>query len=130
MQNTARASLSVLAGLALLTAGCGSGSDSRPPAGARRIAATRVSGGEVHIVMRALWFYPVAVDANVGQRVMWTNDDSSPHNVTYVSGPRFRSSRRMIKPGAKFSIRLTKPGTIHYFCSLHPWMKATIVVSR
>ena len=28
-----------------------------------------------------------------------------------------------------FSVRLTQAGTIHYFCTLHPWMKATIVVS-
>jgi plastocyanin len=130
MRKPVRASLSILTGLAISTAGCGSGSESTSHAPTRTIAATRVVRGEVHIVMRALWFYPVAVDASVGQRVMWTNDDSSPHNVTYVSGPEFRSSRRMMKPGAKFSIRLTKPGTIHYFCSLHPWMKATIVVSR
>jgi plastocyanin len=34
-----------------------------------------------------------------------------------------------MSPGTKFSIRLTQPGTIHYFCSIHPWMKATIIVS-
>jgi plastocyanin len=79
--------------------------------------------------MRALWFYPTATYATVGQRIVWTNVDTSPHNVTYVSGPRFVSSRRLIRPGTKFSLRLTQPGTIHYYCSLHPWMKATIVVS-
>ena len=79
--------------------------------------------------MKILDFTPTAVHARVRQRVTWTNDDSSPHNVTYVSGPRFASSRTFMKPGAKFSIRLTTPGTIHYFCSIHPWMKATIAVS-
>ncbi len=81
-------------------------------------------------MMRALWFYPTHVYARVGQRVIWTNDDSSPHNVTYVSGPRFNSSRRIMPPGARFTLRLTQAGTIHYYCSLHPWMKATIVVVR
>ncbi len=79
--------------------------------------------------MQSLYFTPTTVDAKVGQTVVWTNEDSTPHNVTYVSGPRFRSSRPMMRPGAKFSLRLTQPGTIHYFCTLHPWMKATIVVS-
>jgi len=79
--------------------------------------------------MKTLEFTPAAVHANVGQRVVWMNDDSSPHNVTYVSGPRFTSSRRM-RPGATFSIGLTAPGTIHYFCTIHPWMRATITVSR
>jgi plastocyanin len=79
--------------------------------------------------MKSLAFNPTAVVAKVGQEAIWTNEDSSPHNVTYVSGPGFRSSRPILSPGATFSIRLTKPGTIHYYCSLHPWMKATIIVS-
>jgi plastocyanin len=79
-------------------------------------------------VMRVLWFYPTTVHGTVGQRVVWTNHDGSPHTVTYVSGPRFKSSR-VLRPGAGFSVTLTQPGTIHYYCSIHPWMKATIVVS-
>jgi plastocyanin len=81
-------------------------------------------------MMRALWFYPTTLTAKVGQRVVWTNDDSSPHNVTYVSGPRFTSSRSSMVHGATFSLRLMQLGTIHYYCTIHPWMKATIVVSR
>jgi plastocyanin len=80
--------------------------------------------------MRALEFTPTVVEAKVGQSVTWTNEDSSSHNVTYVSGPRFTSSPRVLRPGAQFSIRLTQPGTIHYYCSIHPWMKATIVVAH
>jgi plastocyanin len=78
--------------------------------------------------MKSLYFSPTAVAAKVGQRVMWTNEDGAPHNVSYVSGPRFESSRTMV-PGATFSLRLTQPGTIHYYCSIHPWMRATIAVS-
>jgi plastocyanin len=76
----------------------------------------------------SLAFTPAIVHAKVGRRIMWVNEDSSPHDVRYVSGPRFTSSR-VLSPGAKFSIKLTQSGTIHYFCSLHPWMKATVVVS-
>lgn len=79
--------------------------------------------------MKSLEFTPTIVHAKVGQRVVWTNEDSSPHNVTYVSGPRFKSSRSSMSPGTKFSIGLTQPGTIRYFCSIHPWMTATIAVS-
>lgn len=79
-------------------------------------------------MIRILWFYPTTVHANAGQRVVWTNHDNSPHTVTYGSGPRFKSSR-VLRPGAGFSFTLTRPGTIHYYCSIHPWMKATIVVS-
>jgi plastocyanin len=129
MRNIARASLSALVVLALSAAGCGSGTASGSHASTGTGTSGPDSGGIVHVVMKSLDFTPTAVRAKVGQRVRWTNEDSSPHNVRYVSGPRFRSSRASMRPGAKFSIRLPTPGTIHYFCSLHPWMKATIVVS-
>ncbi len=79
--------------------------------------------------MKNLAFSPAAIHAKVGETVKWTNDDSPPHNVTYVSGPQFTSSSTL-DPGATFSLKLTKAGTIHYFCSIHPFMKATIVVSQ
>jgi plastocyanin len=124
MRNIAPASLPGLVVIALLVAGCGTGSDLGSHA-----TSTPKSGRTVHVVMKSLDFSPTSVDAHVGQRVVWTNDDEAQHNVTYVSGPRFTSSRPRLRLGATFSLRLMEPGTIHYFCFLHPWMKATIVVS-
>ncbi len=79
--------------------------------------------------MKSLAFNPKVVHAKVGQTVQWTNDDTPPHNVTYVSGPKFASSGTM-NTGAKFQIKLTQAGTIQYFCSIHPFMKASIVVTQ
>jgi len=79
--------------------------------------------------MKNLAFDPKTVHAKVGQTVMWTNNDGPPHNVTYVSGPKFKSSPQMMNTGATYSLKLTKPGTIQYFCTIHPFMKASIVVS-
>ena len=79
--------------------------------------------------MKNLAFHPVAIHAKVGQTVKWTNDDTPTHNVTYVSGPKFTSSGTM-NTGATFSLKVTQAGTIHYFCSIHPFMKATIVVTQ
>jgi amicyanin len=87
------------------------------------------TGSTVEVTIKNLAFSPDTVHAKVGQTVKWTNDDSPPHNVTYVSGPKFTSSTTM-NPGATFSLKLTQAGTIHYFCSIHPFMKATIVVSQ
>lgn len=129
MQKIPRALPAALVVVALLTAGCGSGSDSASHAPTQTGTSTPDSGGTVPVVMKSLDFTPTTVDAKVGQKVTWTNEDSSPHNVTYVSGPRFTSSRPVMRPGTDFSLRLTEPGTIHYFCSIHPWMRATIVVS-
>jgi amicyanin len=79
--------------------------------------------------MKNLAFDPKVIHAKVGQTVTWTNDDTPPHNVTYVSGAKFKSSPQTMNTGASYSIKLAKPGTIQYFCSIHPFMKASIVVS-
>jgi plastocyanin len=67
--------------------------------------------------------------AKVGQTVVWTNNDTTAHNVTYVSGPKFASSSTL-SPGATFKTTLNAAGTINYFCTIHPFMKASIVVSK
>jgi amicyanin len=127
--------------LVLAIAGCGSSSKSSSSSTATAAPATSSSatstptggaapsGGKVQASMKNLAFVPVAVNAKVGQTVEWTNNDTPPHNVTYVSGPKFTSSG-MMAPGATFSIKLTQAGTIHYFCTIHPFMKATIVVTK
>jgi plastocyanin len=112
-----------LAGVALAIGLVGCGSSSSGSA-----SKTPVSSGPPHVVMSALEFNPGAIHAKVGQTITWTNKDTAKHNVTYVSGPRFKSSATL-PPRHSFSLRLTQAGTIHYVCTLHPWMKATIVVS-
>jgi plastocyanin len=78
--------------------------------------------------MKNIAFDPTSLNAKVGQTVVFTNNDTPPHNVTYVSGPKFASSSTM-NPGATFSLKLTQAGTIHYVCTIHPNMTATITVS-
>jgi amicyanin len=73
-------------------------------------------------------FSPPTVHAKVGQTIMWTNKESVDHNVTYVSGPKFTSSATFGNSGT-FSLKLTKPGTIQYVCTIHPGMNGTIVVA-
>jgi len=127
MERIPRAGLTALAALALLIAGCGSGSGAS--SGTRATTGTADTDGTAHVFMKVLEFTPATIKARVGQTVTWANEDTSSHNVTYVSGPRFTSSRRMLNPGATFSITLSQPGTIRYVCTLHPWMRGTIVVS-
>lgn len=117
----------VLAAAAILVAGCGSSSD----AGSRNTTSTGRPDAvsTTQVAMKVLEFTPANIQARVGQTVTWTNEDTSPHNVSYGSGPRFTSSPTHLNPGTKFSIRLTQAGTIHYFCSLHSWMHGTITVS-
>lgn len=134
-------SLLALAIVLGVLAGCGSSSSSSsssgpssgPTASSSNSAPAKTpatgAAGTVSVTMKSLAFIPPAVTAKVGQTVVWVNSDTPPHNVTYVSGPKFASSPTM-NTGAKFQIKLTQAGTIHYFCSIHPFMKATIVVSK
>ena len=92
--------------LALLCAGCGSSAGSTPPASTRAATPAPPSSGTVPITMKVLAFQPSAAHAGVGQTVVWTNEDNLPHNVIYVSGPKFTSSRPRIRNGTTFSIKL------------------------
>ncbi len=120
-----RALAAAVVALALALPGCGSGSHA---ATSSTLATATQTGDTVHIVMKSLAFSPTLVRATVGQKVLWSNDDNAPHNVTYVSGPRFASSKTL-NPGHHYEITLQQPGTIQYFCTIHPWMKATIVAT-
>ncbi len=120
-----RAPLCIVVVAVVMLAGCGSSSHSATTTS----GSPQDIGGALQVVMVSLEFSPTVIHAKVGQTVIWTNKDSSPHNVTWVSGPRFKSSRPRMNPGSKFSLRLSEAGTIHYYCTIHPWMKATIVVS-
>jgi amicyanin len=116
----------------LALAGCGSSSSPSPsspsPSSAPASTSAPPSGGS-QVTIQNLAFSPKVVHAKVGQTVVWTNQDTPPHNVTYVSGPKFASSPPTMTTGAKFTVKLTKAGTIRYYCTIHPFMKGTVVVS-
>jgi plastocyanin len=92
-------------------------------------AASAPSGGAVKVTIKNLAFSPATVQVKSGDTIVFTNDDSPPHNVTWVSGPKFTSSSTL-NPGSSFTLKVTQAGTIHYYCSIHPFMKGTIVVSK
>ncbi len=72
-------------------------------------------------------FAPEALVVAPGTRVTWTNRDDIPHTITDAAGQRaFKSPP--LDTGDAFAFQFTKPGTYHYFCSLHPKMQGTVVV--
>jgi plastocyanin len=132
-----------------LAAGCGSSdktttasSSSSAGTSATSAKAARASGGEsikvdttpkfaspsksapvhrglVQIAYRNISIEPDTVRVKVGSTVRWTNYDSVQANVVSVSGPqRFASST--FGEGGTFEVKLTKPGVIHYECTLYP----------
>ena len=116
----------------LALAGCGSSSSHRLGTASAVTRSSSTSGDSDHnvsVVMKNINFNPGRVDARVGQTITWTNRDDAPHNVTYVSGPRFASSPTFTD-GESWTLKLTAPGVIRYMCTIHPGMNGTIVVTR
>jgi plastocyanin len=70
-------------------------------------------------------FNPAMITVKAGTTVTWTNGDDIPHTVV-ATAKAFKS--KVLDTGDKFSFTFTTPGSYEYFCSLHPHMKASIVV--
>jgi plastocyanin len=119
--------LAICAVLALAAAGCGGGDDGGgASSGTSSAPAAASSGGGVAIKMQNIAFDPKAVTVKAGQKITWTNDDTTDHNVTAESGADFKSDN--FGKGGTFEFTPDKAGTIKYVCTIHPGMTATITV--
>jgi plastocyanin len=70
-------------------------------------------------------YAPTPATIHAGDRVTFVNDDDEAHTVT-SDDKSFDSAG--LDGAATWQHVFAKPGTYHYFCELHPFMKATIVV--
>jgi len=70
------------------------------------------------------------VVVGVNNTVVWTNNDTLGHTVTFTSVPSgaLVSSSDLIGPNETFTQTFTVPGTYHYFDTLYSWLKGTIIV--
>jgi plastocyanin len=93
-------------------------------------ASAPVQSGSVQIAYRNITIQPDTVKVKVGSTITWTNYDSIEHNVTSLGGPQKFASGD-IGEGTHFAIKATRPGVIHYECTIHPTsMNGTIEVVR
>ncbi len=91
-------------------------------------ASAPVQSGVVQIEYRNIAINPDAVKVKVGSTLKWTNYDPVTHNVTSKSGPAHFASKNFGE-GGTFEFKVTKTGTIHYECTIHPVsMNGTIEV--
>jgi plastocyanin len=111
--------------LTLGVAACGG--DDSGGGGSTSTSAAATSGGGVTIKMQNIQFAPKDTTVKVGQKVTWTNDDSTDHNVTADSGADFKS--KDFGKGSTFEFTADKAGTIKYQCTLHPGMTGTLNVT-
>jgi len=87
----------------------------------------------VQIAYRNIAIDPDTVRVKVGSTIKWTNYDSVEHNVTSESGSggAYKFASKLFGEGGTYEIKVTKPGIIHYECTIHPAsMNGTIEVVK
>jgi plastocyanin len=82
-------------------------------------ASAKVQSGLVKISYHEISIEPDTLKVKVGSTIEWTNHDPVEHNVTSASGPAKFASKNFGE-GGTFKVTVTKPGVIHYRCTLHP----------
>jgi plastocyanin len=117
-----RVSAAVL--LAVVTAGCGSSSNSSmttpSPSGGQTV--TIVSGAQS---MTTTAYSPNPVTVSVGTTITWVNHDNIAHTATSNNGGFDTGT---ISAGGQVSRQFNNAGSFPYHCSFHPNMIATINV--
>jgi plastocyanin len=71
-------------------------------------------------------FSPTSLSVTVGSTVTWTNTTDAPHTVTNAGG---EFSSAVIEPGKTFSHTFATAGTFAYACTIHAYMRATVIVT-
>jgi plastocyanin/peptidoglycan hydrolase-like protein with peptidoglycan-binding domain len=71
---------------------------------------------QVVVHMANIAYAPANLSVSPGTTVVWTNDDSVQHTVTFNSG---LIDSGPINPGQSFSTLFTQSGTFPYYCKLH-----------
>jgi plastocyanin len=70
-------------------------------------------------------FQPADIEVPAGTTVEWTNDDPFAHTVTARDGAFDSGS---MDGGETFSQVFSEPGTVEYYCAIHPSMTGTVTV--
>lgn len=80
---------------------------------------------ETRVTISNFTFGPQTTTVTRGEAVRFVNSDDMVHTIVAADGS-FRSGP--LDTGDSFVRTFGKPGTIAYYCGLHPFMKGTIVV--
>ena len=87
---------------------------------------TTTNDGNFKITIDDYTFSNSALEIKKGNTVTWLNNDSIIHTV--VSDTEKGLSSPKLNKGDSYSYTFNKSGTYVYYCSLHPLVKARIIV--
>jgi plastocyanin len=110
--------------LCLAACGGGGGTYTTPASAAPAQTTSQVKIVEVN---GKYMFEPATITIKKGSQVLWTNMSDAPHTVTSNTGA-FQSPNTITEKQT-FRFTFTTAGTFMYHCTVHPYMKATIIVT-
>ncbi len=70
-------------------------------------------------------FSPATITVKAGTTVTWTNKDGTTHTITSDTGAFDSGS---VAANGKYSYTFSTVGTYACHCSIHPYMKGTVIV--
>lgn len=145
------AAISVLLTLAVLATSCATAEDAADePAAATQEAAEEPDADEpdsatqpalevdpadaepaAEVDITGFSFEPEVVEVDVGDTVRWTNGDGTRHTVTAGADaePTDAFHLTFADRGDSAALTFTEPGEYRYFCTPHPFMEGTVMVS-
>jgi plastocyanin len=112
------------------TAGCTSYSQVSP---APTTTPIEIPGTPTTVTIQNFAFSPAVITVPRGTTVTWVNQDSASHTIisdaqgSVAQGALFTSNS--MANGASYSFKFDNPGSYPYHCSIHPTMKATVIVT-
>lgn len=80
---------------------------------------------ENEISIQNFTFLPATLNAQIGVKVVWKQNDRAAHKIVSSEG-LFAS--KDLDSGDEFSFVFTKTGEYDYYCSIHPSMRGKIIV--
>ena len=79
------------------------------------------------------FYVPTDVKVKAGETLTWKNEDTAIHTATSGKDatPDGKFDTSLISPAqsSKPQTMPNEPGEYSYFCTLHPWMTGTVIVS-
>ena len=93
------------------------------------LAGQSANADTVKVGMKGGVFTPATVTINVGDKVVWLNDDEDTHHRVNFDDPSLKSSEDM-RTGKEHAVVFDKPGEVAYYCRYHKdyGMRGKIVV--
>ena len=80
--------------------------------------------------VKDICYIPSSIVTQKGKSITWINEDSSFHTVTsgFYGEPTNLFDSGYLDPYQTYTLSFDKSGIYDYFCTLHPWMKAQVIV--